>query len=51
MEEKIYYVYAYIRLDTNTFFYIGKGKDNRYLRLDNRKEHFMNIFNTTELYT
>lgn len=45
MEEKIYYVYAYIRLDTNTYFYIGKGKDNRYLRLDNRKQHFMNIFN------
>lgn len=45
MEEKIYYVYAYVRLDTNTYFYIGKGKDNRYLRLDNRKQHFMNIFN------
>ena len=45
MEEKIYYVYAYIRLDTNTYFYIGKGKDNRYLRLDNRKQHFMNIVN------
>lgn len=45
MEEKIYYVYAYIRLDTNTYFYIGKGKDNRCLRLDNRKQHFMNIFN------
>ena len=24
--ENIYYVYAYIRLDTNTYFYIGKGK-------------------------
>ena len=43
--ENNYYVYAYVRLDTNTFFYIGKGKDNRYLRLDNRKQHFMNIFN------
>ena len=43
--ENEYYVYGYIRLDTNTYFYIGKGKDNRYLRLDNRKQHFMNIIN------
>ena len=47
MENK-YYVYGYIRLDTNTYFYIGKGKDNRYLRLDNRKQHFMNIYNKVE---
>lgn len=43
-----YYVYAYVRLDTNTYFYIGKGKKNRYLRLDNRKAHFMNILNKTD---
>ena len=48
MEERKYYVYGYIRLDTNSYFYIGKGKDNRYLRLDNRKSHFMNIFNKIE---
>lgn len=48
MNENKYYVYGYIRLDTNTYFYIGKGKDNRYLRLDNRKQHFMNIFNKVE---
>ena len=46
--EKEYYVYAYVRLDTNTFFYIGKGKNNRYIRLDNRKQHFMNIFNSVD---
>ena len=45
MEENIYYVYAYIRLDTNTYFYIGKGKNNSYLRLDNRKKNFINIYN------
>ena len=49
MEERKYYVYGYIRLDTNSYFYIGKGKDNRYLRLDNRKSHFMNIFNNVLL--
>ena len=38
-------MYGYIRLDTNTYFYIGKGKNNRCERLDNRKQHFMNIFN------
>lgn len=43
--ENIFYVYGYIRLDTNTYFYIGKGKNNRCERLDNRKQHFMNIFN------
>ena len=45
---RIYYVYGYIRLDTNTYFYIGKGKNKRCERLDNRKEHFMNIFNKVE---
>ena len=44
-EEKIFYVYGYVRLDTNSYFYIGKGKNNRYLRFDNRKPHFMNILN------
>ena len=29
MKTKNYYVYRYIRLDTNTYFYIGKGKDDR----------------------
>lgn len=42
-----FYVYAYIRLDTNTYFYVGKGHRNRYLRLDNRSEHFKNIINKT----
>lgn len=40
-----YYVYGYIRLDTNTYFYIGKGRDARYRRIDNRSNHFMNIIN------
>ena len=47
--ENIYYVYGYIRLDTNTYFYIGKGKKNRASRLDNRKPHFVNILNKTNV--
>ena len=44
-----FYVYGYIRLDTNTYFYIGKGHGNRWLRLDNRKKHFLNILNVTDV--
>lgn len=43
---RIYYVYAWFREDHNTIFYVGKGKDGRYLRLDNRKPYFMNIYNS-----
>lgn len=47
-ENKIYYIYAYIRLDTNTYFYIGKGKNNRWKRSDNRSKYFLNILNSTD---
>lgn len=43
-----YYVYGYIRLDTNTYFYIGKGIKNRYKRISVRSEHFKNIINKTD---
>lgn len=48
--ERRYYVYAYIRLDTNTYFYIGKGTCRRYKRIDinNRNPHFVNIINKTD---
>lgn len=46
--ERRYYVYGYIRLDTNTYFYIGKGTGIRYKRIDLRSKHFKNILNTTE---
>ena len=42
---RIYYVYGYIRLDSNTYFYIGKGKYNRYNRISLRSSHFKNILN------
>lgn len=43
-----YYVYGYIRLDTNTYFYIGKGKGRRQFVLQDRSYHFTNILNKIE---
>lgn len=41
-----YYVYQYIRLDTNEVFYVGKGKGTRYRQLSNRNKHFTHIVNS-----
>ena len=42
--ENIYYVYEWIRLDTNEPFYAGKGKDDRWKDLTRgRNYHFNNI--------
>ena len=44
-----FYVYAYIRLDKNTYFYIGKGTGNRYKEhYTGRNKHFKNIINKVE---
>ena len=44
--EKRYYVYAYIRLDYNTYFYIGKGTGKRVKEhCSGRTKHFKNILN------
>lgn len=50
MEGRRFYVYAYIRLDSNTYFYIGKGTNIRCKRTENytRSTHFINILNKTE---
>lgn len=41
-----YYIYAYWRLDTNTIFYIGKGKDDRWKKLNRPyNQHFTRIIN------
>ena len=45
MDERKYYVYGYYRFDKNSFFYIGKGKGDRYKCIQNRSKHFMNIIN------
>lgn len=48
MSKKDFYVYAYIRLDTNTYFYIGKGTGKRYKEMwSGRTEHFRNIIKST----
>lgn len=44
---KRFYVYAYVRLDNNTYFYIGKGTGKRYRELwTGRTKHFQNIINS-----
>lgn len=47
-EERKYYIYGYIRLDTNTYFYIGKGSNDRWKCLYDRSEHFKNIINKVD---
>lgn len=45
-KEKIYYVYAWYRKSTNEIFYIGKGKNNRYLETkQHRNDYFINTLN------
>lgn len=48
-ETRNYYVYGYIRLDRNNYFYIGKGKNKRCNEhYTGRNEHFKNIINKVE---
>ena len=45
--EKRFYVYGYVRLDSNTYFYVGKGTGKRYKELyTGRTKHFKNIINS-----
>jgi hypothetical protein len=43
-----YYIYRHIRLDTNTTFYIGKGKKSRAYIKCNRNKHWKNIVSKTD---
>ena len=46
MNEKRYYVYEWIRLDTNEPFYVGKGCNDRWRNIyRDYNPHFMNIIN------
>ena len=40
-----YYVYEYIRLDTNEPFYVGKGKRGRWKDIKGRNEWFIKVVN------
>ena len=40
--DNIYYVYEWIRLDTNEPFYVGKGKGNRWKKLTRNKNRYFN---------
>ena len=42
-KERNYYVYGYLRLDTNTYFYIGQGHGYRYSDINKRTKEFKNI--------
>ena len=43
-ESRVYYVYKHVRLDNNTCFYIGKGKEGR-LNVPKRNDFHDNICN------
>lgn len=48
--EKIFYVYEWIRLDTNEPFYVGKGKGKRAYNLQRgNNKYFYNIINKTDV--
>ena len=42
---QLYYVYQHIRLDENTIFYVGKGKNKRHLEKTNRNRYWHNVVN------
>lgn len=43
----MFYVYEHIRNDTNAIFYVGKGKNERAYRVNDRNEYWKNIVNKT----
>ena len=46
--DNIYYVYEWIRLDTNEPFYVGKGKNDRWCKTTGRSKYFTSILNKVD---
>jgi|WetSurMetagenome_2_1015567.scaffolds.fasta_scaffold24707_4 hypothetical protein len=46
MDIHSFYIYRYLRLDTNTPFYVGKGRGNRYKQNSQRNKYFKNIISS-----
>lgn len=44
-----FYVYIYWRLDTNEVFYVGKGREDRWKRLNKRSNHFKRILDKCDI--
>ena len=49
LEDNIYYVYEWIRLDTNEPFYVGMGHKNRWRDFQSRNKWFINIVRNVKL--
>ena len=47
----MFYVYEHIRNDTNSIFYVGKGKANRAYTARNRNDHWHNVVNKAQGFT
>lgn len=47
-DEKVYYVYRWIRLDSNTPFYVGKGSGHRASSKYKRNRYFKHICSVTD---
>jgi len=47
-DNNIYYVYEWIRLDTNEPFYVGKGKNDRWCKTTGRSKYFTSICNKVD---
>jgi len=47
----VFYVYEHIRNDTNTVFYVGKGKAYRAYATRNRNEYWHNVVNKAQGFT
>jgi len=43
-KEDIYYVYEWYNIDTQEVFYVGKGKNRRYVQVKGRNQYFLRYY-------